>query len=124
VIREFINIMEVHGLKFDGVCGGQMDGQGGIYEKSSRKRTKEVDLEAMEFKVVKDSGTSRQFRPDYKAEIVEINQARYFVFGLTSSYIIIFSKVHDLSNPLIESMNIELLYADMIRYPLFIYIFQ
>ena len=88
--------------------------------KSSRKRTKEVDLEAMEFKVVKDSGTSRQFRPDSKSEIVEINQARYFVFGLTSSYIIIFSKV-----PLIESMNIELLYADMIRYPLFyIYVYS
>jgi hypothetical protein len=35
---------------------------------------------------------------------------------LTSSFIIIFSKV-----PLIESMNIELLYADMIRYPLFFF---
>jgi hypothetical protein len=39
---------------------------------------------------------------------------------LTSSFIIIFSKV-----PLIESMNIELLYADMIRYPLFyIYVYS
>ncbi|KAJ6382408.1 hypothetical protein OIU77_030960 [Salix suchowensis] len=66
-----------------GVESRQMDEQIGIYEKKQQKTDKAGGLEAMEFKVVKDSRTSRQFRPDHRSDVGGINQARYFVFGLT-----------------------------------------